>query len=359
MTDLSSIGDLIAGFVPEGPLRTAVFVVYGLCAAVAPFIFEYYLGVLAQGASPKGSIESQDYDKLRAGLKEGNIATWLYAKWLMKFLDWIDQFFGDAGLADRTLFPHAFGLRRPAPLWTAWSFDRCLFLTYVYPIATIFVIWTVSSHAGPAELALGLKPGIAGWLRGLNAASAGVVGFATWRLLKSESQTSVASTFSRFAFGTGASVSANTMAALCYIAAAIVLAITFGTAGAGAVVFGVAVAAAVAGSGRIGGPIAVAVAVPVALGLAFGLAGARRDTVAFVAAAAAIFSTSFLLLAGLAIKHQSQGIYLLFFIPAMIVTCLALAPLLPLQTWTYSGPLLLFLGLLPLINAPFNWASLA
>jgi hypothetical protein len=62
----SAAGELLAGFAPEGPLRTAVLLVYGLCAALAPFIYKYYLGVLAQGAAPAGSLERQDYDRLRA-----------------------------------------------------------------------------------------------------------------------------------------------------------------------------------------------------------------------------------------------------------------------------------------------------
>jgi hypothetical protein len=52
------------------------------------------------------------------------------------------------GLA-RSLFPHAFGLRTPAPLRTAPAFDRCLLLALLYPILTIFLIWAVSGHVGP------------------------------------------------------------------------------------------------------------------------------------------------------------------------------------------------------------------
>src|ERR1700730_3030752 len=55
----------------------------------------------------------------RASLTGGNLAVRLYEKWLTKFLDWIERFFGDVGMADRPLFPHAFGLKTPAPLWTA------------------------------------------------------------------------------------------------------------------------------------------------------------------------------------------------------------------------------------------------
>jgi hypothetical protein len=52
-------------------------------------VIRVYLGVLAQGAKPEGSVERQDYDKLRASLKGGNLAARLYAKWLTAFLDWI------------------------------------------------------------------------------------------------------------------------------------------------------------------------------------------------------------------------------------------------------------------------------
>jgi len=105
---------LLAGFVPEGPARTAVLVVEGLCAALAPFIYKYYLGVLAQGAAPEGSLERQDYDKLRASLAGGNLAARLYAGRLTRFLDAVDRFFGDAAArrAGRC-FRMPSGLRNP------------------------------------------------------------------------------------------------------------------------------------------------------------------------------------------------------------------------------------------------------
>jgi hypothetical protein len=56
MADLSSvseaaksIGDLIAGFVPEGPPRQAVLVVEGLCGLAAPVTYKYYIGVWRRG----------------------------------------------------------------------------------------------------------------------------------------------------------------------------------------------------------------------------------------------------------------------------------------------------------------------
>jgi hypothetical protein len=77
---------------------------------------------------------------LRKSLAEGGKPALIYAQWLTKFLDAVDRFFGDAGMADRTLFPRAFGLKTPAPLWTAPAFDRCLLLALIYPIATILII---------------------------------------------------------------------------------------------------------------------------------------------------------------------------------------------------------------------------
>jgi hypothetical protein len=89
----------------------------------------------------------------------------LYAEQLTRFLDWVDRFFGDAGMADRTLFPRAFGLRTPAPLWTAPALERCMLLALIYPIATIFIVWAVSGHVGPAESALHLSPRLITWQR--------------------------------------------------------------------------------------------------------------------------------------------------------------------------------------------------
>jgi hypothetical protein len=292
-----SIGDVIAGFAPEGPLRTLVIVTYLLCGAAAPFIFNYYLGVLGQGAKPEGSIERNDYDKLRASLKEGNLAARLYAKWLTKFLDWIERFFGDAGMADRTLFPHAFGLKTPAPLWTAPAFDRCLLLALIYPIATQFLTWAISGHVGPAaQSALGLNPDVPGWLRSLAAAAVGFSSFAFWR-----------------------GVRARGREFLVWILA--FLAGAFGVALAGAAAFGRASADAIAGA------------------IFFAFAGA------------------FAIMLSSRIEHRWQGAFLLLFVVAMILAYLG-ASATQWLTGRAARPMLLFLGLVTLLNAPFDWASL-
>jgi hypothetical protein len=82
-------------------------------------VYGRYFGLLGASDGPAGSRDRQGYDVLRENLATGGIAVRLYTRWLTAFLDRVDRFFGDAGMANRTLFPHAFGLRTPAPLWTA------------------------------------------------------------------------------------------------------------------------------------------------------------------------------------------------------------------------------------------------
>jgi hypothetical protein len=361
------IGDLIAWFAPEGPLRDTVLVIYSVCVALVLVAYRYYLSLLAQGAKPEGSIERKDYDALRASLEGGNLAARLYAKWLTAFLDGIERFFGDKGMADRTLFPHAFGLRTPAPLWTAPAFDRCLLLALIYPIATIFVIWAVSDHVGPAEKALGFQHAV-GWSRGLAAAVIGFSSFAFWRDVRARGWKSrvwiavagigvVAFAFAvseavvfAFSDGWGGVASATVVADAASFA--VVFAVAFAIADDGAAAFAGAVAFAFAFAFantivdafyRAGGAFAVSTLFVLIVVVAGTVAGA-------VAVGA---------LSALAIKHRLQGVFLSLLLPAMILACLAAADLLsPLIAWRQTGPLLLFLGLLTLLNAPFDWASL-
>ena len=66
-------------------------------------------------------------------------------------------------------------------MWTAPAFDRCLLLALIYPIVTIFILWAISGHVGPAEAALGLQPETSSWLRGLATAAIGFSSFAFLR----------------------------------------------------------------------------------------------------------------------------------------------------------------------------------
>jgi hypothetical protein len=94
--------------------------------------------------------------------------------------DAVDRFFGDA----LHLGQRAFGLRTPAPLWTAASLNRCLLLALIYPIATIFIFWAISGHVGPAENALHLHSRLGAWQRWLATAVFGISVFALSRAVR-------------------------------------------------------------------------------------------------------------------------------------------------------------------------------
>lgn len=147
-------------------LAAPIILVSAIAGLALALVFWRYLGIL--GADEAGT-ERRDYDALRESLATGGVAVQLYSLWLTAFLNSVDRFFGDAGMTDKTFFARAFGLRSPAPLWTPNALDRCLLLALIYPVVTIFIIWTVSGHVGPAEAALGLKADLSGWRRGLAA----------------------------------------------------------------------------------------------------------------------------------------------------------------------------------------------
>jgi hypothetical protein len=291
---------------------------------------------LLLGADRRRPTERRAYDALRASLAEGNLAVRLYSERLTRFLDWIDHFFGDAGKADQTLFPHAFGLRTPAPLWTAPAFDRCLLLALIYPIATIFVIWAASGHVGPAEAALRLKPDLPGWQRGIAAAGLGCWLF-LWGLRRREWK---ARLWRVIAAAVGSAVAVVVLRGTGIIVSIAIGGFMFGrlaVSGTGSVVYAVYLSLILL-SMRMTGSIAMALALLFA------------GTVVFIAVVS---------LNDIAVKHRWQGAFLSLFLAAMILSCLGAASLLsPLKTWEQTGPMVLFLGLLTLLNALFDWTSL-
>ena len=363
-------------------------------------IYWRYLGVLGAGAEPLGSLERRSYDSLRESLVRGGIAVRLYSRWLTSFLNAVDRFFGDAAMADRTLFPHAFGLRTPAPLWTAPAFDRCLLLALLYPIITIFSLWALSGHIGPAEQALGISPIISAWQRGVVITTAwlGALAIRQYVLIKgwksfiwiiatgacacaafvaghfgSEnlvelSGISIIVTFiAAVAFATAVAVSAT---ATVVIQAPAARDVAYNVAGSIAIVaivvgtldtfaqypgaFGVAYAivGAVAGAGAIA--IAVAIAAPALM-----LLRGRPEFLVLIIAGPVIISYVVALLTT-AVGNRWRGIFLSLFSSTMLGVCLVSASLLSLShgATQISGPPLLFLGLLTLLNAPFNWVAL-
>jgi hypothetical protein len=167
---------------------TTAFVVAFACIIGLLFslLYQRYNLVLSAGGRHRDSPARIAYDQLRQRLLTGGRGAAEYTPRLKEFLDAIDHLLGDADKANSTLFPHAFGLTRSAPLWTAPAFDRCLFLALLYPIGTIFFCWVVSGHVGPAESALGLYQNLPLPFRGVIATLVGAILFSGSRYLYKE-----------------------------------------------------------------------------------------------------------------------------------------------------------------------------
>jgi len=290
-----------------GSALEALVKVFGtVCLGILGLVYRRYLGIL--GANRRVPAERQAYDAIRESLAAGNLAARLYAERLTGFLDWIDRFFGDADMADRTLFPHAFGLRTPAPLWTAPAFDRCLLLALIYPIVTIFAIWAVSGHVGPAEATLRLPPGLSGWRRGLTLFGLVFIVWAYSRGIRTQGWRSFAWMGLGIAFGS--------VLSFCRIDAgdiglAIgVVGISFFIANAAAL-FGIARIAATVRAGVKAGAVAVATAVG-------GAVSAALDNALPVLVAMILFNW----MKNKTSSYRRQGIIFSIFVAMMITACM-------------------------------------
>jgi hypothetical protein len=318
-----------------GAIRTALVsllaVVGGLSGLALTLLYRRYLPIL--GANRRVAAERQAYDALRDSLAGGNLAARLYSDWLTRFLDWIDRFFGDAGMANQTLFPRAFGLKTPAPLWTAPAFERCLLIALVYPVAVVFVTWAISGHVGPAEVALRLKPDITAWRRALSLICLVLVG-----------------------------VPISWSDAVTLVVKSVLVCISVLISGApitgalGGVLISV-VARLRGDEGTIGAWMVSGFASFFAFEIAYDTAGFGPGILSALGICGAIGISFWFRIK--AITFGRYGVYLSLFAPTLALVCLGIARgVSSSYGWHAIGPLLLFFGLLTLLNAPFDWASL-
>ena len=327
------VGPLLTWLAGGSALAALVSILATVCAVILGLIYRRCVGIL--GADRRRPAERQAYDALRTSLAGGNLAARLYRQWLTTALDRVDHFFGDAGIPDRTFFPHAFGLRTPAPLWTVPALHRCLWLALIYPIVTILVVWALSGHVGPAETALHLQPNLVTWERWLCAVALGLSLFALWGAARTKGWKRIASTLACVGL---------------FVAIIAFNAADLGTMTAGSPTVTYCIPGKVcSGTWTITIlPPAVAVAVTV-LGTvmvvgAVAIAGVVLDVIDRLSQTAG---------------HRGHGALLSLWLLVMISTCLIAAYFLSaLDSWQIAGPLLLFLGLLTLLNAPFDWISL-
>jgi hypothetical protein len=329
----------------------ALVVVAALFFAGATYVvhtmYRRYAAILARN-TPHAR---RDYAALRRTLATEGLAGRAYERWLTAALAAVDRFFGDAedGAAHGSLWPQAFGLRVPAPLWTPASFDRCLLLALLYPLATIVLFWLISGHVGEAERALGLAKGLTGWRRlGL---SAGI----TFALL----------CLRQGLVGHGWS---HVVLLIAGYAALITLMIASSRAGAGAGVAFILVGVGVGAVARadaltraiavdIGGALAVVIALSSLVAAACSAAGAVSVVGAF--SVAVVVTGAFSVIGMLSRARGWRGRFQVALVLFLGIACgMAGNRLASDAFWMFFGPLLLLFGPLTLINAPFDWASL-
>lgn len=150
-----------------------------------------YHSVLGGPAEEPGSDKRDDYEDLGESLLSGGWFNLAYVEWLSWALDEVDDFFGDAEPSGPSWLARSSGWQADSPTWTAASYDKCILLALLYPLATMLGVWVWSGHVGISEKALGLEeagPGDSGlWRYGL---VAGVVAevFAMGRSLRGRSR---------------------------------------------------------------------------------------------------------------------------------------------------------------------------
>jgi hypothetical protein len=332
----------------------SVFVCFVVVAfGIALFVsYKRYFDMLGCGDDPLDSYERAKYNELRANLENGGRPAQLYADQLTRLLDAVDHFFGDADLAERTLFPHAFGLKARSPLWTAPAFDRCLLLALVYPAASIFIIWAASGHVGPAEHALGFGASLTLWRRTLAIC---LICFAIFALRKGID----ANGWKRLVWFIVAMIGSLTVALTGAINSAFVLVF------APVCAFVFYAARATYNTGIFA--LALAFAPALALGVsarasgAFGLTGVASVAIV-LAISVAVYVFAFILFRILLVRlapRDRKGPWLIAGFAVMLCSIFGVAFLLSSGPgWGLAAPILLFLGLLALLNAPFDWVSL-
>jgi len=200
----------------------------------------------------------------------------------------------------------------------------------IYPIATIFAIWAISGHVGPAEAALRLAPNLQGWRRGI----AGTLFVVTTAAALPAVRTTGWKSFVWLVF------------AACVIAVAVGADVVGVAVGVAVGVDAVGIAAVIAGV-AVSGSILVALVVMFVVASAAANVGAGAMTGVFAVAVPVLWATT--------TTRGWRGPLLSLCVAAMIAASwLAAWWLSSVDRWEFAGPLLLFLGLLTLLNAPFD-----
>ena len=307
---------------------------------VAPLLFfgaaVHYYFVLGGGDEPAGSYSRGKYDALRDDLEDGGGFNLTYARGLGRVLDWLDGVMGDRGAAPESRLARSMGVETRRPTWTAAAYDRCLLLAMLYPLVSIFALWVWSGHVGIAEHAIGLPDGkeVEAWKHWAAPAGLAIYVFVFLRQHWAERLSSI-----------------------------LIWLLAIGVAVAGDFALAFAIAITIMGSTYRSGAriVAVSVLVPVTVTIISTTFGVAPGALVFAVTCAVIASVAYAFDIVRYLSHRSgrRGLFL-------GVLCAVLAFACYFAAWRYGGALwwdkygvlLLFLGLLTLVNAPFDWFAI-
>jgi hypothetical protein len=138
------------------PVTLLVWLLLSAGVVALAVVFFAYLRTMEGALAPARSIERNAYVERRKGVSLGGKGHALYARWLGGLLSRVDRFFGDAG-QHSAAHSRWFGLQQLAPIWTGSAYDRCLLLALLYPIGVMSLGWLLSGDVGQAEEALGFN----------------------------------------------------------------------------------------------------------------------------------------------------------------------------------------------------------
>ena len=310
---------------------------------------------LQQGALKESG---HDRDRLLRSLRLGGDLRRHYVFWVTRALNRLDRFLGDAGKAAQSLRVPFIRNRRPAPYWTGWSFDTCALLAVMYPIWGMVAIWACAGEAGEIGETLSLAAHAPLQVRVVVGVMVAVALFAFSQFVRSSGWRLV------FWFLTGSAalvVSATTTAAGIGTFAG-----TGGMAAAAGVAFAIVVAASgtgirtrtVAGTCTVVAAVAVAIGTAVSARVAGAAAGAIVVAGAILVAGAAVFGAAVFCLADRANERQRLGTFWLTFWPLGMAICyVALWVEASYDISSNAQIFLVMTSLVPLVNVPFDWAS--
>lgn len=322
--------------------------------------FRYYHNLLSAAGAPEESHRRQTYENLRASLVSGGTPATLYASWLERGLVAIEHRLGEEKPPSRSLIQHVIGLERVAALWTPSALDKCILFAFVYPEALLLLGWVVNGQAGPAEKVLGLENLPNPLPRYVTLGAVLAASYAYYKCYRILGRTGAVvhdpMPVRRFRF---------VLWFVVFMAGGLVIDYWLGH-GPGAVGGSVILTSSVVGA--VSGDVLIAM-LSVFVGTALGIFTELNFGVFVAAIIAAVACVGTGLIARVLADEgnswgrtrgalQHNNLFWWLFLAAAIGTNVALAKVLARShAWPVIGPILLFYGLLPAINAPFLWFS--